>query len=290
MERHRRRAIALLIGPVMLAVALLCLAPLALLFIYSFFHVDFVDIVRQPGLGNYSKVLSSPTYRTLILRALWHGVLVAAITAAIAYPVAFFIAKHVRHLKSAFLTALLIPLYTGDLVRIFAWRVVLGTEGVLNSFFLWIGVIHAPIQVLLFSPAATLIVLTYDYLPFMVFGLWLGFEGLDDKLLEAAEDLGAGRVAIFRRIVLPLTAPGLLAGGMMVFALVVGDYLTPQLIGGSSGVTVISAINDLFGTAFDWPMGSAIAWSLLAAMAVPVALAAILGRRMTWGGPVLAEK
>lgn len=287
MERQRRFAVALLVAPVLLAVALFCLTPLALLFIYSFYHVDFVNIIRQPGLRNYAAVLSSPTYRTLILQALWHGVLVAAITATISYPVAFFIAKRVRHAKSAFLTALLIPLYTGDLVRIFAWRVVLGTEGVLNSFFLWTGLIDAPIQMLLFSPTATLIVLTYNYLPFMVFGLWLAFEGLDDGLLEAAADLGAGRIAIFRRIVLPLTIPGLIAGALMVFALVVGDYLTPQLIGGSSGVTVISAINDLFGTAFDWPMGSAIAWCLLVAMFVPVGLAASLARRLSWGRSVL---
>jgi spermidine/putrescine transport system permease protein len=288
MERQHRRAVALLIGPVILVVVVLCVAPLALLFLYSFYHVDFVDIVRQPGLGNYAKVLSSATYRTLILQALWHGVLVAVLTAVIGYPVAFFIAKRVRHLKSAFLTALLIPLYTGDLVRIFAWRVVLGTEGVFNSFLIWIGVITAPIQALLFSPTATMIVLTYNYLCFMVFGLWLSFEALDNRLLEAAADLGAGRVVVFRRIVLPLTMPGLIAGGLMVFALVVGDYLTPQLIGGSSGVTVISAINDLFGTAFDWPMGSAIAWSLLTAMLVPIGLAAALARRMAWGRSVAA--
>ena len=196
---------------------------------------------------------------------------------------AFFIAKRIREVKAALLTALLIPLYTGDLVRIFAWRLILGREGVLNSFLIWTGLIKHPFEALLFSPIATTCVLVYDYLPFMVLGLWLGFETLDDHLFEAAADLGAGRATIFFRIVLPLTAPGLIAGALMVYALVVGDFLTPELIGGASGVTVISAIADLFGAAFDWPLGSAIAWTLMAAMVASVAAVILLLRRTPWG-------
>jgi spermidine/putrescine transport system permease protein len=274
---------AVLVGPVLATLTVLCLAPLGVLFVYSFFHVEFVTIVPAVSLHNYALVLASGPYRRLILRALESGASIAAITAVIAYPVAFFIAKRVHLVKAAFLTALLIPLYTGDLVRIFAWRLILGTQGVLNSFLIWIGLIDRPIETLLFSPLATTIVLIYDYLPFMVLGLWLGFESLDDHLLEAAADLGAGRGAMFRRVVLPLTAPGLIAGALMVFALVVGDFLTPQLIGGASGDTVISAIADLFGAAFDWPLGSAIAWTLLAAMVAVVAAVLLFVRRMPWG-------
>jgi len=279
----RSLTLAVLVGPVLAALIVLCLAPLGVLFVYSFFHVEFVTIVPAVSLHNYAQVLASGPYRRLILKALESGAFIAAIAAGIAYPVAFFIAKRVHVVKAAFLTALLIPLYTGDLVRIFAWRLILGTQGVLNSFLIWIGVIDRPIESLLFSPLATTIVLIYDYLPFMVLGLWLGFESLDDRLLEAAADLGAGRVAIFRRVVLPLTAPGLVAGALMVFALVVGDFLTPQLIGGASGDTVISAIADLFGAAFDWPLGSAIAWTLLAAMVALVAAVLLFVRRMAWG-------
>lgn len=288
MESRNRAIVAILTAPVTLAIVLFCLAPLAVLFVYSFFQVSFVTIDTHPTVANYLKVASSETYRLLILRALGTGMLVAAITAIIGYPVAFFIAKRVVLLKSALLTALLIPLYTGDLVRIFAWRVVLGAEGVLNSFLIWLGLIHEPIWALLFSPTASLIVLTYNFLPFMVLGLWLGMESLDDRLLEAAADLGAGRAVIFLRIVFPLTLPGLVAGALMVFILVIGDYLTPQLIGGSSGVTVISVINDLFGTAFDWPLGSAIAWSLLAAMLVLIASVGLALSRTTLGRALLA--
>ncbi len=282
----RSLTLAVLVGPVLVTLTVLCVAPLAVLFAYSFFHVEFVTIVPTVSLHNYAQVLASGPYRSLILKALESGASIAAMTAVIAYPVAFFIAKRVRIVKAALLTALLIPLYTGDLVRIFAWRLILGTQGVLNSFLIWIGLIDRPIEGLLFSPLATTIVLIYNYLPFMVLGLWLGLESLDDHLLEAAADLGAGRRTIFLRLVLPLTAPGLVAGALMVFALVVGDLLTPQLIGGASGDTVISAIADLFGAAFDWPLGSAIAWTLLAAMVAVVAAVLVFLRRMPWGHAV----
>jgi spermidine/putrescine transport system permease protein len=278
-----RITLAVTVGPVLATLTVLCLAPLAVLFVYSFFHVDFVSIVPDLSLQNYAKVLTSGAYRYLILKALLNGAVIAAIAVVIAYPVAFFIAKRIRVVKAALLTALLIPLYTGDLVRIFAWRLILGREGVLNSFLIWTGLIDRPIEALLFSPTATTLVLVYNYLPFMVLGLWLSFEALDDHLFEAAADLGAGRTTIFIRLVLPLTAPGLVAGALMVFALVVGDFLTPQLIGGASGVTVISAIADLFGAAFDWPLGSAIAWTLLAAMVAVVSAVIVLLRRTPWG-------
>lgn len=269
--------------PVYAAVAALCAAPLIILLAYSFFQVSFVAILKDPTLKNYVRIASSDTYRWLILKAFGSGLTIAAITAVVGYPVAWFIAKRVTVMKSALLTLLLVPLYTGDLVRIFAWRVLLGAEGVLNTFLMWTGAIRKPIEALLFSSLATHIVLTYNYLPFMVLGLWLAFEALDDRLLEAATDLGAGKVSVFRRVTLPLTMPGLVAGGMMVFVLVVGDYLTPQLVGGASGVTIISAINDLFGTAFDWPLGSAIAWTMLAILALALATGAILVSRSTLG-------
>lgn len=269
--------------PVYAAVTAFCIAPLLILLAYSFFQVSFVTILKEPTLNNYARIVGSGTYRWLIAKAFGSGLMVAGITAVIGYPVAWFIAKRVHIMKSAMLTLLLVPLYTGDLVRIFAWRVLLGAEGVLNTFLLWSGAIREPIGALLFSSLATHIVLTYNYLPFMVLGLWLAFESLDDRLLEAAADLGAGRMSAFRRVALPLTMPGVVAGGMMVFVMVVGDYLTPQLVGGASGVTIISTINDLFGTAFDWPLGSAIAWTMLAILALVFAAAVIAVSRSTLG-------
>lgn len=277
-----------LAAPVVLALIATCLVPMGVLFAYSFFQVDFVAINTDPTLKNYAKIIGSETYRSLIGRAFLSGAVVVAITAVIGYPVAWFVARRGGEWKSALLTLLLVPLYTGDMVRIFAWRVILGAEGVINRFAQWAGLITEPIQVLLFSPIASHLVLAYNFLPFMVMGLWLGYEALDDALVEAARDLGAPPVAVFRRVVLPMTLPGLIAGGMMVFVMVVGDYMTPQLLGGASGVTVISAINDLFGTAFDWPLGSAIACTLLALLGLFLAVAAYALSRMNLGRSLIS--
>lgn len=267
--------------PVVAALCALCLAPLLILFVYSFFQVDFVTIIHEPTFANYAKIAGSETYRSLIARAFGSALLVVGITAIIGYPVAWFIAKRVVAAKSTFLTLLLVPLYSGDLVRIFAWRVLLGAEGAVNRTLMWLGVTNEPLAGLLFSPLATHIALTYNYLPFMVIGLWLAFENLDDAWIEAAADLGAPAIDRFRRVTLPLTLPGLIAGGLMVFVMVAGDYLTPQLLGGASGITIISAVNDLFGTAFDWPLGSAIAWTMLAILLLCFGAGALAIRRST---------
>ncbi len=290
LEDTRRKEFAVLATPAVLFVGAFCIAPLALLFLYSFYRVDFVAMVPDLNLRNYATVVTSETYRTLIGKAMLHGALVAGFTAVLAYPLAFFIAMRVKVYKAALLTALLIPLYTGDLVRIFAWRVVLGAEGILNTFLLWIGATEQPIMALLFSTGASLLVLTYNYLPFMVLAIWIALELLDRSLLEAAADLGAGRFRTFRHVVLPLTLPGVLVGALMVFALVIGDYLTPQLIGGSSGVTVISAIHDLFGAAFDWPLGGAIAWVLMAVLVTLIAALATLALRSRLGRALLRTR
>jgi spermidine/putrescine transport system permease protein len=282
-EVKRSRNALILTAPNILFVFTFCVLPLAVLFSYSFFQVDFVAILRDPTLENYSRIIRSETYRSLILKALVYGLGVASLCGVIAYPLALFIAKRVVLYKSALLTLLLIPLYTGDLIRIFAWRVVLGAEGVLNSLLMWLGIIDEPLWFLLFSPFATTVVLTYNYLPFMVFPLWAAIEALDDSYMEAAMDLGSRGFGVFFKVILPLSGPGLVAGFLMVFVLVVGDYLTPQLMGGSSGVTVTSAIHDMFGAAFDWPTGSALAWLLLASMALFVVCAVFGFYRSPWG-------
>ncbi|BCS89582.1 ABC transporter permease [Pseudodesulfovibrio sediminis] len=289
-DMKRRLSLLALTGPNIVFICLFCAAPLAVLFSYSFYQVDFVSIIREPSWDNYIRVAENATYRGLILKALLYGIVIASLCATIAYPLALYIAKKVKVYKAALLTLLLIPLYTGDLIRIFAWRVVLGAEGVLNSLLMWLGIIHEPIWALLFSPFATIVVLTYNYLPFMVLPLWAAFEALDNSYIEAAMDLGCRNLSVFFKVVLPLTGAGLVAGFLMVFVLVVGDYLTPQLIGGSSGITVTSAIHDMFGAAFDWPTGSALAWLLLLSMALFVTLVTYAFYKSPWGRGVRGAK
>jgi spermidine/putrescine transport system permease protein len=250
----------------LVALSLLCFVPLANLFLLSFRLVSDDVIVPVLSLANYDEVLASSAYRWLIAKALLYGLGIASITAIIAYPIAFFVAALRPRDKGAMLSILLLPVYTGDLIRVFAWRLVLGAEGIINSALQVAGLIAEPIWSLSFSPQAVWLVESYNTVPFMILALWVAVETLDRDVIDAARDLGASRIQLFLRVTLPLTLPGLAVGCAMVFSLVAGDYLTPQMIGGASGETAVSAINSLFGAAYDWPLGSAIAWTLLTAL------------------------
>ena len=254
--------------PVGLFVALGCMAPLGVLAMLSLFTVDDMDLVPNVSGANWRELLADPAYHSLIGKAVTAGVVTACGCAAIGYPAALAMAKLTRAWKGVALTALLTPLYTGELVRLYAWRLVLGGQGLLNSFLLWSGLVQQPVRALLFSRFATGLVQVYDNLPFMVLAIWVSAELVDGRLVEAARDLGARPIDAFRHVTFPLTAPGLAAGCFAAFALAAGDLLTPQIVGGTSGATAMAMIDTLFGTAFDWPMASVMALALLATLAL----------------------
>ncbi len=258
-----RASRAMLALPAAVFMGLCCLVPLGTLAVISVFTVDDLDLV--PGLSGASwrELATNGTYAALIGKAVTAGLVTAACCAAAGYPVALAMARLDRRWKGVALTALLTPLYTGELVRLYAWRLVLGSEGLLNSFLVWTGLVRQPVKALLFSPFAVRLAQVCDNLPFMVLAIWISAEMVDRRLIEAARDLGARPVQAFRRVVFPLTLPGLAAGSFAVFALAAGDLLTPQILGGTSGATAMAMIDTLFGTAFDWPMASVLALALL---------------------------
>jgi spermidine/putrescine transport system permease protein len=243
------------------------------------FTVEDDDLVATFSGASWREFFTNGVYAGLIGKAAVAGLVTAACCAVIGYPVAVAMARLDRAWKGVALTALLTPLYTGELVRLYAWRLVLGSEGLLNSFLLWSGLVQQPVKALLFSRFATALVQVYDNLPFMVLAIWVSAELVDRRLVEAARDLGARPIDAFWRITLPLTLPGLAAGSFAVFALAAGDLLTPQIVGGTSGATAMAMIDTLFGTAFDWPMASVISLALLGMLVGTAALvAAVLFR------------
>jgi spermidine/putrescine transport system permease protein len=166
---------------------------------------------------------------------------------------------------------LIAPFLTSYLLRVLAWKVILGDQGVINTFFFWIGLRspNHPISQLLYSRFAVLLVLGYVWLPFVALPIFVSLESLDRRLLEAASDLGASRWHAFRRITLPLSLPGLFAAFLFVFIPTLGEFITPSLVGGASGYMYGNAIVDQFETGFpDWETGSALALFLLAVVAV----------------------
>ena len=259
--------------------------PLAILVVISFWSVDFdaFELVPGFGLASWREVLGNPTYPYLIGKAVLTGSVTAGLTALAGYPIALSLLRVPQRWKSVALVVLMTPLYTGEIVRIYAWRLVLGTDGLVNGVLLGLHLVQVPVKVILFSPVSTILALVYDELPFMTLALWIAVERLDLRLVEAARDLGARPLTAFVRVTLPMTSTGLCAGALAVFALSAGDLQTPNFLGGPTGATALASIDNFFGTAFDWPTASALALSLLFALGIVAAVASLLILRIGSG-------
>ena len=266
--------------PVAAVIVVGAIVPLSLLVAFSFFEVEDYELVPAFSFRAWGELMTSGTDWFLIGKAILSGTATTLFTALLGYPVAVALARLPATWKGVGVIALLTPLYTGEIVRIYAWRIVLGGEGLVNTVLLWLGIIDEPLKVLLFSPFTIGLVLTYNNLPFMVLAIWVSAEMVDRRLIEAARDLGARPVDAFFRVILPLTMPGLAAGSFTVFALSAGEMLTPNLLGGTSGATAMTLIDNLFGTAFDWPLASALALALLASLFAVASLMAGLMLRL----------
>ncbi len=267
--------------PVVVVLGIGCLLPLVLLAVFSVFEVDFDTFQIVPAFSgrSWGEIVTKPVFAALIGKAILSGGVTAVLAAIVGYPIALAMVQLPVVWKGVANVVLLTPLYTGEIVRIYAWRIVLGSEGLVNALLQGLGLIHEPLKFLLFSPFTTYLVLLYNNLPFMVLAIWVSAELVDRRLIEAARDLGARPLDAFFKVILPLTTPGLAAGVFAVFALSAGEMLTPSLLGGPSGATPMALIDNLFGTAFDWPMASAFALTLLVALfAVASAMAGLLLR------------
>ena len=240
--------------------------------LHSFWKAEGVTLTRTLTLDNYLYIFQHKIFLYLTIKALLYGFVVTAITMVLAFPFAYFIAHRVTFRKGLIVTAVILPLYTSDLIRYFAWRTILGTHGILNNLLLAIGIIDDPIKIFAFSPIAVIITLVHVFFPFMTLAIWISLEAIDPILLEGAMDLGASAWRTFRTVVLPLSTPGLIAGVLFVFIPVTGEYFCMNLMGGTTGYTITNVINDQFSSAFDWPLGSALSFVLLIFIGVTIAV------------------
>jgi spermidine/putrescine transport system permease protein len=213
------------------------------------------------NLRNYARAFQ-PLYLEIYWRSLRMALLTTALCVLLAYPVAYKIALGVSpRWKSALLLLVVIPFWTSFLIRTYAWMVILRTEGVINLLLLDMHIIHSPLR-LLYTPFAVFIGLVYGELPFMILPLYTVLQKIDPALLEASEDLGAGRTATFLKVTLPLSAPGLVAGSILVFIPSIGAFITPDLLGGARTMMVGNLIQNQFSAVRDQPFGSAVAFLL----------------------------
>jgi len=244
-------------------------APLAIVAGYSFLTRGDYGGVEQPStLENYLRLID-PLYLAILWRSVWIAVLSTALCALLGFPLALFIARAGRW-KNLWLQLVLLPFWTSFLVRTYAWLFILRDTGLINTVLLRLHVIHAPLQ-LLYNDGAVLVGLVYNFLPFFVLPMYATLERLDISLLEASADLGARPFSTLRRVIIPLSAPGIAAGCVLVFIPCLGAFLTPDLLGGGKTVMLGNLIQNQFTTARDWPFGSAASLVLMLASALLLA-------------------
>jgi spermidine/putrescine transport system permease protein len=270
-------AIGLLAAP-LAWMAFFYLVPLGLLLIHAFWSVDYLTIDRTLTFENIETIAQNPLYSTVLIRTVLMAGAVTVTDMLLAFPVAFYIAKRATRHRELLLMLVIFPLWSSYLVRAFAWKTILGTNGILNSFLLATGIVSEPVSAFLYSKTGMYITFCQVWLPFMILPLFTILDRLPNSLLEAASDLGGNWWQTFRRIVLPMSLPGLLAGSLSVFSLTMGDYITPSLIGGSPGTEMIGGIvADQFGVANNWPLGAALILPILAIISVFLLVASKFG-------------
>ena len=257
-DRPRRLLAAGAAVPVAVLTALLFI-PYLLLFTQSFWRLRDGVITRQLTLENYARLFGTDLYPDTILFSAGIALQVTVAALLLAYPLAYVLAFKIRrHRRLAYL-AVIVPLWVSYLVRAYAWKIILGQEGILNGVLQAAGLIDAPLSILLYSRWAVVVALTHIYVPFTVMPIFAVLESIPPSLREASQDLYAGRWQTFRRVVLPLSLPGVAAGATFAFVLSMGDFLAPQLLGGSDSALMVSnLVWSLFGVAYNWPLGAAV--------------------------------
>jgi spermidine/putrescine transport system permease protein len=249
--------------PPLLWVAIFLLLPYALMFGHSFWLVRDGMIAHEWNLQNYAKLFQNPVYLEVLFRTMRIAAGVTLSSLLLGYPLAYYMSFHAGARKELLYQLVIVPLWVSYLVRGYAWKTILGSEGVLNGFLLYIHVTKEPVSFFLYSPFAVVLMLTHIYTPFVFLPLYASLEHIPRNLVEASHDLGAGSRATFLRIILPLSFPGLLAGATFAFVLTLGDFLAPLLVGGPSSIMIANIVQSLFGTAYDWPLGAAVSVCIL---------------------------
>ncbi|HET8922663.1 MAG TPA: ABC transporter permease [Candidatus Acidoferrum sp.] len=249
--------------PPLLWVGIFLLLPYALMFAHSFWAVRQGALVHEWNLDNYKMLFSNPVYVQVLFRTMRIAGAVTLCSLLLGYPLAYYLSFHAGVRKELLYQLLIVPLWVSYLVRGYAWKTILGSDGVLNGFLQYLHVTHEPVAFLLYSPFAVVLMLTHIYTPFVFLPIYAALEHIPRPLVEASQDLGAGSAQTFFRVILPLSIPGLLAGATFAFVLSLGDFLAPLLVGGASGTMIANVVQSLFGAAYDWPLGAAISVCIL---------------------------
>ncbi len=274
----------LLVSPTAIYAIALLAVPLAAIIVFSFWSQDFLTIDTTLTFKNYREAATEPLYSLLLGRSLLISGAVTLVTVLLAFPIAYYVSFHVApRRKSLWIFLITIPFWTSYLVRVFLWKVILGFNGVLNSSLIGIGLIDEPLTFILYNPNAVVITLAHAFAPFAILPIFVALEKIDRSLLEASRDLGESHLTTFFRVTLPLAMPGVVAAVLIVFIPTVGDYVTPEQVGGPNGTMIANMIQIQFLRLNNAPMGAALAVIAMASVTLVALLFIWLNRRWLRG-------
>jgi len=246
-----------LVFPLIAWLILFLIIPYVLILIQSFLQTDsFGKVVYHFQVDTYKKVFSEPLYYGTLLRTFGYALIVASVCILLSIPMAYYIAFKVKKNKTLLYTLIVLPFWISYIVRAYAWKIILGENGILNSFLINIHLTDKPFSFLLYSNFSVLICLIHIFTPFVAIPIYTAFEHIPKLLIEASKDLGAGSFATLRKVILPLALPGIISGGTFALVLTMGDFLAPLLLGGPNTLFVSNIVQNLFGTSNDRPLGS----------------------------------
>jgi len=273
--RDRLSTFWILYLPPLIWLGLFFLIPILLMAAFSF-RADTYGALFENwnlGLNQYATVVATGSYWRLLGVSSLMAFAVSISAVVLSYPLSYFLAFHSGKRAGLYLVLLLVPFWTSYLLRVMAWKIMLGTDGVINSLLMYVGVIKEPLEALLYNRNAVILTLIYVWIPFAALPILAALQRIEWTLFEAAADLGARPYHQFMRITLPLSLPGVFASFFMVFIPTIGEYVTPLLVGGSRGFMYGNIIQDFFTKAANWPLGSALSMIMLAATLILVFIA-----------------
>jgi spermidine/putrescine transport system permease protein len=274
------RGFALLSPTLLIMLAGMCV-PFVILVAMSFWTQHVFEFDTTPSLTNYNEIVDKPMYRVLLTRSLAISGACTVATVLLAYPMAYYVAFHVHRHKMVWIILMTLPFWSSYLLRVFAWKIILGYKGAINSSFMGLGWLDKPLEFLLYSPTAVVITLTHAWAAFAILPIYVSLEKIDRSLLEAATDLGDGPVKRFIGVTLPLSLPGVIAASLLIFIPTVGDFVTPALVGGPDGAMIANLIQVQFARVNNWPMGAALSLAMMVIIAAISLVYIWMARRFT---------
>lgn len=279
LSAEAKQGYRLIATPFLYAVLILA-APLLTILTYSFLSDGYLEVVADFTWSNYQQVLTDPIVRQVMMRSLFVSGMVTLVTVVLAFPVAYYVSFFVRpERKSMWLFLITIPFWTSYLIRVFLWKVILGYNGVINSSLTGLGIIDEPLTFILYNVNSIVLTLAHAYAPFAILPIFVALEKIDRSLLEAGRDLGESRFMTFWRVTLPLAMPGVVAAVLIVFIPTIGDYVTPELIGGGKIPMIANMIQVQMLALDNRPLGSALAVTAMIIVAIVSLIFLFFNRR-----------